>query len=63
MAGLHTQVKVMELRFPIWKPALGNGGPSRVRIQGLYSNLVDRMRFGELLLNMASHVIPSVLSN
>ena len=25
---------------------IGNGGPSRGRIQGLYLNLVDRMRHG-----------------
>ena len=53
----------MELRFPIWKPALSNRGPSRVRIQESYSNLLDRMHFGQLLLNMARHVTPSVLSN
>ena len=52
----------MELRFPIWKPTFDNGGPLRVRIQESYSNLVDRMRFGKLLLKMASHVIPSLLS-
>ena len=59
----QSQVKVMALRFSIWKPALGNGGPSRVRIYGLYSNLVDRIRSGQLLSNIASHVIPSALLN
>ena len=53
----------MELRFPIWKPGLGNGGLSRVRIQESYSNFADRMRFGWLLLKRASDVIPPVLSN
>ena len=47
----------------VWKQALGNGGPLRVRIQESYSNLVDRMRFGQLLLNTVSHMIPSVLSH
>ena len=40
-----SQVKVMDLRFPIWKPAPGNDGPSRVRIQGSNANLVGRMQF------------------
>ena len=53
----------MELRFQIWKPAFGNDGPSHVRIQESYSNLVDRMELGQLLLKMASHLILSVLSN
>ena len=37
---LCSQVKLMDPRFPIWKPALGNDGPSRVRIQGSNANLV-----------------------
>ena len=51
------------LRCPIFKSAPGNGGPSCVRIQESNANLVDRMLFGLLLSNTASHVIPSVLSN
>ena len=53
----------MDLRFPIWKPAPSNDDPSHVRILESNSNLVDRMEFALLLLNVASHVIPSVLSN
>ena len=33
-------VKVMDLRFPFWKPAPGNSNPSFVRIQELNANLV-----------------------
>ena len=58
-----SQVKVMVSRFPIWKPALGNKGPSGVGIQQSFPDLVDRMRFGYLPSNAASHAIPTVLSN
>ena len=58
--SLFSLVKVMNLRFPIWKPAPGNDGPSCIRIQGSNPNLVGRMQFAYLLLNAASHVIPSV---
>ena len=39
-------IKVMDLRFPIWEPAPGNAGPSRVRIQESNVNLVDQTQFG-----------------
>ena len=35
----------MDLRFPIWKPAPGNDGPSRVRIRRSNPNLVGQMQF------------------
>ena len=38
---------------------LDNDGSSCVRIQEPNSNLVDSMRLFQLLLNAASHVIPS----
>ena len=39
----YSQVKVMVLRFPIWKSAPGNGGPSsHVRIQ--QSNAIQQSR-------------------
>ena len=41
----------------------GNDGPSCVRIQESNANFVGQVQFAELLLNAASHVIPSVLSN
>ena len=34
------------LRFPIWKPALGNDGPSPIRFQETNTNLEDQMQFG-----------------
>ena len=37
--------------------------PSRVRIEELNANLVDRMQIGLLPLNAASYVIPSVFSD
>ena len=43
------------------KPAPGNDDPSHVRIQELTANLVDPVQFGNLPLNAASHMIPSVL--
>ena len=57
------QLKVMDVRFPIWKPAPGNDGPPRVRIQGSTPTLVGQMQFALLLLNVANQVIPTVLSN
>ena len=51
-----SQVKVMDLRFLIWKPAPGKDGSSCVRIQG--SNAICLVT-----LNAANHVIPSVLSS
>ena len=38
----------MALRFPISKPVPSNDDPSRVRIQELNANFVDRIKFGQL---------------
>ena len=39
-----SQVKVMLSEVSIWKPVLGNDGPSCVRIPESNTNLVDRMQ-------------------
>ena len=42
---------------------VANDSPSRVRFQESNANLLDRIQFGWLLMNAASHVILSVLLN
>ena len=62
--GKHIpMVEVVDLSFPIWKPAHSIDDPSRVRIQEPNANLVDRMQLAKLPLNAASQVTSSVLSN